>query len=414
MEVLYTHCAGLDVHKDSVVACARRVVDGRIEREVRSFSTTTSDLLALSAWLASLAVAQVAMEATGVYWKPIWNILDDGEFALTLANAKHVKNVPGRKTDVNDATWLADLLAHGLIRASFVPDRPTMETRTLLRTRKQMTRERTRHVQRLQKTLEEANIKLDSVITDVVGKTGRAMIEAMIAGVSDPAKLALLADRRIKVSPQTLREALRGRVNRHHRFLLRLHLDQIDVLDRALAEIDKEIDAGLDPFRPFIPLLTSIPGIAELSARVVLAEIGTDMRRFPDRSQSRLVGGAVPQERRERRQAPIDADAQGRSLAEDHAHPVRLGGVLSEGELPQSTISPAEGAAGWQEGGRRGRRIDADRHLAHAARRHILSGSRRRPLQAPIRSEPSQAPRRQARRARLQGPTLTVSRLTTG
>ena len=288
MEVLYTHCAGLDVHKDTVVACARRVVDGRIEREVRSFSTTTSELLALSAWLTSLAITQIAMEATGVYWKPIWNILDDGEFALTLANAKHVKNVPGRKTDVNDATWLADLLAHGLIRASFVPDRPTMETRTLLRTRKQMTRARTRHVQRLQKTLEEANIKLDSVITDIVGKTGRAIIEAMIAGVSDPAKLALLADRRIKASPQTLRDALRGRVNRHHRFLLRLHLDQIDVLDRALAEIDKEIDAGLDP------LLTSIPGIAELSARVVLAEIGTDMSRFPTAANLVSWAGLCP------------------------------------------------------------------------------------------------------------------------
>jgi transposase len=170
MEVLYTRCAGLDVHKDTVVACVRCVVDGRVEREVRTFSTTTSDLLALSAWLTWLGVTHIAMEATGVYWKPVWNVLDDGEFELTLANAKHVKNVPGRKTDVNDATWLADLLAHGLIRASFVPDRPTMETRTLLRTRKQMTRERTRHVQRLQKTLEEANIKLDSVISDIAGK----------------------------------------------------------------------------------------------------------------------------------------------------------------------------------------------------------------------------------------------------
>src|SRR5262249_31867907 len=262
-------------------ACVRRVVDGRVEREVRTFSTTTSDLLALSAWLTWLGVTHIAMEATGVYWKPVWNVLDDGEFELTLANAKHVKNVPGRKTDVNDATWLADLLAHGLIRASFVPDRPTMETRTLLRTRKQMTRERTRHVQRLQKTLEEANIKLDSVISDIAGKSGRAMIEAMIAGESDPAVLAGLAHKRIKASPQTLIEALRGRINRHHRFLLRLHLDQVDVLDRALAELDREIEAGLEPFRTFIPLLTSIPGIAELSARVVLAEIGTNMSRFP-------------------------------------------------------------------------------------------------------------------------------------
>jgi transposase len=294
MEVLYTRCGGLDVHKDTVVACVRCVVDGRVEREVRTFSTTTSDLLALSAWLTWLGVTHIAMEATGVYWKPVWNVLDDGEFELTLANAKHVKNVPGRKTDVNDATWLADLLAHGLIRASFVPDRPTMETRTLLRTRKQMTRERTRHVQRLQKTLEEANIKLDSVISDIAGKSGRAMIEAMIAGESDPAVLARLAHKRIKASPQTLIEALRGRINRHHRFLLRLHLDQVDVLDRALAELDREIEAGLEPFRAFIPLLTSIPGIAELSARVVLAEIGTDMSRFPTAANLVSWAGLCP------------------------------------------------------------------------------------------------------------------------
>jgi transposase len=294
MEVLYTRCAGLDVHKDTVVACVRCVVDGRVEREVRTFSTTTSDLLALSAWLTWLGVTHIAMEATGVYWKPVWNVLDDGEFELTLANAKHVKNVPGRKTDVNDATWLADLLAHGLIRASFVPDRPTMETRTLLRTRKQMTRERTRHVQRLQKTLEEANIKLDSVISDIAGKSGRAMMEAMIAGESDPVVLARLAHKRIKASPQTLIEALRGRINRHHRFLLRLHLDQVDVLDRVLAELDREIEAGLEPFRTFIPLLTSIPGIAELSARVVLAEIGTDMSRFPTAANLVSWAGLCP------------------------------------------------------------------------------------------------------------------------
>jgi transposase len=263
---------------------------GKVTREVRTFKTTTGDLLALSEWLAALEITHVAMEATGVYWKPIWNILDDGEFTLVLANAKHVKNVPGRKTDVNDATWLADLMAHGLIRASFVPDRSTMETRTLLRTRKQMTRERTRHVQRLQKTLEEANIKLDSVISDITGKSGRAMLEAMIAGESDPAALARLAHPRIKASPQTLAAALRGRVSRHHRFLLRLHLDQIDVLDRALAEIDQEVEAHLDPFRPLIPLPTSIPGIAELSARIVLAEIGTDMARFP--SAAHLVSWA--------------------------------------------------------------------------------------------------------------------------
>jgi transposase len=281
MEVLYPNCAGLDVHKETVVACSRHVIAGKVVREVRTFKTSTSDLLALSEWLGSLGCTHIVMEATGVYWKPVWNILSDGDFELILANAAHVKNVPGRKTDVNDATWLADLLAHGLIRGSFVPDTQTQEQRGLLRTRKQLTRERTSHVQRLQKTLEEANIKLDSVISDIIGTSGRAMIEALIAGETNPAKLAALADRRIKAAPAALADALRGRVTKHHRFLLRLHLAQIDALDRAIAEIDTAVEANLDPFRPLIPVLTSIPGIGELAARVLLAEIGTDMSRFP-------------------------------------------------------------------------------------------------------------------------------------
>jgi transposase len=281
MDVLYPNCAGLDIHKDTVVACGRRMTGGKVIREVRTFKTTTGDLLALSEWLSSQGTTHIAMEATGVYWKPVWNILSDGDFELVLANAAHVRNVPGRKTDVNDAAWLADLLAHGLIRASFVPDTQTQEQRALLRTRKQLTRERTRHVQRLQKTLEEANIKLDSVISDITGVSGRAMIEALIAGETDPLRLAGLAGCRIKASPATLAEALRGRVTKHHRFLLRLHLQQIDALDGTIAEIDKEVEANLAPFRELIPVLTSIPGIGELAARVLLAEIGTDMTRFP-------------------------------------------------------------------------------------------------------------------------------------
>jgi transposase len=295
MDVLYANCAGLDIHKDTVAACSRRVTAGKVMREVRTFKTTTGELLALSEWLASLGATHIAMEATGVYWKPVWNILSDGDFALILANAAHVKNVPGRKTDVNDATWLADLLAHGLIRASFVPDVQTQEQRGLLRTRKQLTRERTSHVQRLQKTLEEANIKLDSVISDVIGASGRAMIEALIAGESDPLRLASLASSRIKASPAALGEALRGRVTRHHRFLLRLHLQQIDALDRAIAEIDKEVEANLAPFRELIPVLTSIPGVGELAARVLLAEIGADMSRFPTAGHLISWAGLCPQ-----------------------------------------------------------------------------------------------------------------------
>jgi len=281
MEVLYPHCAGLDVHKNTVVACVRHTVDGTIKREVRTFKTITKELLALSEWLAAEGCTHIAMEATGVYWKPVWHILSDGDFALVLANAAHVKNVPGRKTDVNDATWLADLLAHGLIRSSFVPDQQTQEMRDLLRTRKQLARERSRHVQRLQKTLEDANIKLDSVISDVMGLSGRKMIEALIAGESDSEQLAQLAHRRIKATPEELCEALRGRVTRHHRFLLNVHLQQIDAIDAAINTIDQEIDAHVEPFRDTVLLLTTIPGVDELGACVILAEIGRDMSRFP-------------------------------------------------------------------------------------------------------------------------------------
>ena len=290
MEVLYRRCCGLDVHKETVVACLRVVSGGEVVREVRTFETTTASLMALSEWLAENGCTHVAMEATGVYWKPVWHILDDGDFQLILANAAHVKNVPGRKTDVNDATWLADLLAHGLIRASFVPDTQTQELRTLLRTRKQLVREKSSHILRVQKTLEDANIKLDSVITDVIGMSGRAMIEALIAGESNPAKLARLANYRLKVSQEKLREALRGRVTKHHRFLLRLHLNQIDALDASIATIDQQVEAGIAPFRVAVELVTSIPGVSDLGAQVIVSEIGTDMSRFP--SDGHLISWA--------------------------------------------------------------------------------------------------------------------------
>jgi transposase len=281
MELLHRRCCGLDVHKETVVACLRLVPDGKVTTEVRTFQTTTVDLLRLSGWLAENDCTHVAMEATGVYWKPVWHVLADGELELLLVNAAHVKNVPGRKTDVNDATWLAELLAHGLLRASYVPDAQTQEMRTLLRTRKQLVREQSRHVQRVQKTLEDANIKLDSVLSDVMGKSGRAMIEALIAGETNPAKLASFADRRVKASPEQLREALRGRVTKQHRFLLRLHTDQIDALAAAIAKIDARVEESLQPFRTAVELIKSMPGVHSLSAHVILSEIGIDMGRFP-------------------------------------------------------------------------------------------------------------------------------------
>jgi transposase len=290
MEVLYRRCCGLDVHKETVVACLRIMSGCEIGREVRTFETTTASLIALSEWLAENGCTHVAMEATGIYWKPVWHILADGKFQLILANAAHVKNVPGRKTDVKDATWLADLLAHGLIRASFVPDTQAQELRNLLRTRKQLVREKARHILRVQKTLEDANIKLDSVITDVMGMSGRAMIEALIAGESDPAKLARLANYRLKTSQEKLREALRGRVTKHHRFLLRLHINQIDAVDVAIATIDQQVKAGIAPFRAAVEQVSSVPGIRDIGAQVIVSEIGTDMSRFP--SDGHLISWA--------------------------------------------------------------------------------------------------------------------------
>src|SRR6266481_4523514 len=231
------------------------------------------------------------MEATGVYWKPVWNILSDGDFDLMVANAAHIKNVPGRKTDVNDAMWIADLVACGLIRPSFVPEEQIQQLRSLLRARKQLTREQASHVQRIQKTLEEANIKLASVISDIPGVSGRRMIEAMIAGVRNPHRLAGLADRRLKASPKQLYDALHGRLADHNRFLLQLHLGQYDALsttieeidrqvDTAIAKLDAEVAAGEASFRVLIALLCSIPGVSSLAATIILAEIGRDMSRF--------------------------------------------------------------------------------------------------------------------------------------
>src|SRR6202049_132400 len=212
MEIMYERVAGLDVHKATIVACVRLGTGRKVTRECRTFDTTTDGLLALLAWLVESRCSHVAMEATGGYWMPVWKILSDGDFTLIVANAAHIKNVPGRKTDLNDAMWIADLLACGLIKASFFSEEAMQELRALLRTRKQLTREQTRHVQRIQKTLTEANIRLDSVICDIMGASGRRIIEAMIAGVRDPHQLAALASKRIKATAQQLHDALHGRL----------------------------------------------------------------------------------------------------------------------------------------------------------------------------------------------------------
>jgi transposase len=305
MEIMYERVAGLDVHKATIVACVRLGTGRKVTRECRTFETTTDGLLELLAWLVECRCSHVAMEATGVYWMPVWKILSDGDFTLIVANAAHIKNVPGRKTDLNDAMWIADLLACGLIKASFVPEEAMQELRSLLRTRKQLGREQTRHVQRIQKTLAEANIKLDSVLSDIMGASGRRMIEAMIAGVRNPRRLAALASAQIKATPKQLYDTLHGRLTDHHRYLLKLHLQQWDSLDATIrdldqeveariARMDKEVKAGEAPFRDLIGLLCTIPGVSTLSATTVLSEIGRDMSRFPTAGHLVAWAGLCP------------------------------------------------------------------------------------------------------------------------
>lgn len=293
MEVLYARCAGLDVHRDSVVACSRVAVGSEVSYETRTFGATTKELMALSEWLSEHGVTHVAMEATGVYWRPVWHVLD-GDFEQLLANAMHIRNVPGRKTDVNDAHWIADLLAHGLIRASFVPPTPVQDLRTLTRTRKQLVRERASHVQRVDKILQDANIKLGSVLTDIMGQSGRAILDAIVAGENDPGKLVVHVSKRVKAPRHKIVEALRGKVSDNHRFLLKLHLGQADALQAAVDAVDAEVGERLAPFRDAAERLTEIPGVSQVVAAAIVSEIGVEMSRFPSASHLISWAGLCP------------------------------------------------------------------------------------------------------------------------
>jgi transposase len=294
MDVLYERCCGLDLHKRSVTAC--RLLPGpggTVSKEIRTFGTMTAELLALGDWLEAGGVTHVAMESTGVYWKPVWNLFED-RFDLLLVNAAHVKVVPGRKRDVGDAQWLADLLRHGLLRASFVPDRPAREVRELTRYRSALVRERTAEVNRLQKTLEGANIKLASVVSDVTGVSARAMLAELVAGAEDAAALAELAQGAMRRKRADLEQALTGRVSAHQRFMLVQHLSHIDALDAQIATVGEEIAERLRPFEAELTILDSIPGIGRWSAEVILAEIGTDMSRFPTAGHLSSWAGMCP------------------------------------------------------------------------------------------------------------------------
>jgi transposase len=290
MDVIHTHCAGLDVHKKVVVAAI--IVEGR-SKEICSFETMTSDLLALSDWLMSCGVTHVAMESTGEYWKPIFNILENN-FEVILVNAQHISKVPGRKTDVSDAEWIADLLRHGLLTASFIPPLGQRELRELTRFRSTFVKERATLVNRVQKVLESANIKLSSVASDVLGVSGRAMLEAIIAGTATPEQMAELSKGRLRSKRTELSKALEGRVKPHHRFVLTELLSQIDSLEETIARFDQEIEEYCRPFEEEVVLLDTIPGVARETAEIIVSEIGTDMNRFPTANHLASWAGVAP------------------------------------------------------------------------------------------------------------------------
>jgi transposase len=294
MEVILRRCAGLDVHKDSVEACVRRMsAGGKVEHEVRHWGTTTRELVSMGEWLESMGVTHVAMESTGVYWKPIFNILE-AQFEILLANAHHLKNVPGRKTDIRDCQWIAQLLQHGLLKGSFIPPRPQRELRDLTRQRTQLMDETSRISNRIQKVLEDANVKLGSVASNVVGTSGRLMLEAMVAGEDDPARLADLAQRRMRSKIPQLEQALYGKLTEHHRWMLKLLLDQLQTTEQFIARLDERIAELTRPQQPVLEQLDAIPGVDRRVAEVLMAEIGPDMTPFPSDAHLASWAGISP------------------------------------------------------------------------------------------------------------------------
>ena len=293
MDVIHQRCAGLDVHKDEVVACARVVSGRKVIRTSSRFATTTRGLRALAEWLQAQQCDLVALEATGVYWKPVWHVLE-AHATLVLANPGHVRAIPGRKSDMNDAAWLADLVAHGLIRGSFVPPPAIQEFRDLTRTRKQLVRQVAQHSLRLQKTLEDANLKIASFVSDLLGVSGRAILRGLIDGETEPGRLLARTTGQLRASPEQLHMALEGYVRDHHRFLLQLHLTQIEAVEAGLRTVDARLAVLLQPFQGVVTCLSTIPGVSTLVAQTLIAEIGTDVGRFPTPGHLRSWVGLCP------------------------------------------------------------------------------------------------------------------------
>jgi transposase len=294
MQVVYPRCCGLDVHKASVSACVLRIEGGRKHKQVRRFGTMTADVLELADWLDELGVTHVAMESTGVYWKPIWNLLE-GRVHTLLVNAHHIKTVPGRKTDTKDCEWIADLLQHGLLKGSFVPPAPIRELRDLNRNRAILTQQRATVSNRIEKVLEDANIKLASVASHVLGQSGRAMLQAIVDGVEDPLRLADMARAKLRNKIPDLRLALEGHIEEHHRFQLARLLEQLHSLDAQIARFGRQIDERSEPpFGHLIERLTAIPGVDKITASALIAEIGVEMKQFPTAQHLASWAGICP------------------------------------------------------------------------------------------------------------------------
>jgi transposase len=294
MDVTYERCCGLDVHQKMVVACLMKSsATGAVQKETRTFSTMTADLLALADWLSEEGCTHVAMESTGVYWKPIYNLLE-GLFELMVVNAQHIKTIPGRKTDVRDAEWVADLLRHGLLRGSFIPSAPQRELRELTRYRRTLVEERARLLNRVQKTLEDANLKLAAVVTDISGVSARAMLEALLAGQTDPTVLANLARGRLREKREALSQALLGRFKPHHAFMLTEHLSHLDYLSEAIERVNAELEVRLAEAEAVVTLLDTIPRISRHIAQVIVAELGADVDRFPSPRHLASWAGLCP------------------------------------------------------------------------------------------------------------------------
>jgi len=295
MQVVYERCAGLDVHKKTVVVCVlRSTAKGTATQEVRTFGTMTRDLEGLSRWLAELQVEQVCLESTGVYWVPVFNILEEAGLPVTLVNAAHIKQVPGHKTDVGDAAWLADLLRHGLLRASFIPPAEIRDVRELTRYRANLVRSRATEANHVLKTLEVANLKLGSVATDALGASGWAMLTAIAAGEDDPEVLAQMAKAGLRKKLDELEQALTGRVKPHHRVLLRTSLDHLRCLEQMIEALDREVEQAMVPFAAQQAALDAVPGIDTVAAAAILAEIGVNMDQFPTAGHLASWAGVCP------------------------------------------------------------------------------------------------------------------------